>query len=112
DMPRPHWTRFADSLATWVLSDAPMDPAPSALVPQLDFFGNQVHFLTLQEPNRQLVITAKSDVEVTPAAPPEATPPWEAVRDRLRHDRSAEAFDAYQFAFESPHVLLDEALVA
>jgi transglutaminase-like putative cysteine protease len=89
-----------------------VDPTPSALVPQLDFFGNQVHFLTLHEPHRQLVITAKSDVEVTGAAPPDATLAWETVRDRLRQDRGAEALDAYQFVFESPHVGLDDDLLA
>jgi transglutaminase-like putative cysteine protease len=89
-----------------------IDPTPSALVPQLDFFGNQVHFLTLHEPHRQLTITAKSDVEVTAASSPAVTPPWEAVRDRLREERSAEALDAYQFVFESPHVALDDELLA
>jgi transglutaminase-like putative cysteine protease len=88
-----------------------VDPAPSALVPQLDFFGNQVHFLTLQEPHRQLVITAKSDVEVTRAAPPDATPPWETVRERVQHDRALEALDAYQFVFASPHVAMDDDLL-
>ena len=89
-----------------------IDPTPSALVPQLDFFGNQVHFVTLQEPHRQLVITAKSDVEVTPAAPPDATPAWDGIRDRLRHGGGPEALDAYQFVFESPHVTLDDDLLA
>jgi transglutaminase-like putative cysteine protease len=89
-----------------------VDPTPSALVAELDFFGNQVHLLTLQEPHRRLVITAKSDVEVTPPAPPGATPPWEAVRERLRHDRGAEALDAYQFAFESPRVAFDDDVLA
>src|SRR5262249_48113213 len=53
----------------------------------------------------------KSDVEVMAASPPIDTPPWEAVRDRLRQDRSPDALDAYQFAFESPHVALDAALL-
>lgn len=88
-----------------------VDPTPSVLVPALDFFGNQVHFLTVQEPHRQLTITAKSDVVVTPPPPPDATPPWEVVRDRLRADRSAAALDAYQFAFESPHVRFDDAVL-
>jgi transglutaminase-like putative cysteine protease len=88
-----------------------VDPTPSVLVSHLDFFGNQVHFLTLQEPHRQLTLTAKSDVEVTPMRPPENTPPWEAVRDRLRQDRAPEALDAYQFAFESSHVALAGALL-
>ncbi len=89
-----------------------IDPPPSVLAPQLDFFGNHVHFLTLQEPHRQLTITAKSDVEVTTAVAPSATAPWEAVRDRLGHDVGADALDAYQFAFESPYVRLDDDLLA
>jgi transglutaminase-like putative cysteine protease len=88
-----------------------VDPTPSVLVPAFDFFGNQVHFLTVQEPHRQLTITAKSDVVVTPPPPPETTPPWEAVRDRLRADRSATTLDAYQFVFESPHVAFDDAVL-
>src|SRR5262249_19156228 len=63
-----------------------------------------------QEPHRQLTITAKSDVEVTAASPPVDTPAWDAVRDRLHQDRSPDALDAYQFAFESPHVGFDAAL--
>src|SRR5262249_5613397 len=64
-----------------------VDPPPSVLVPHVDFFGNQVHFVALHEPHRQLTVTAKSDVDVAAAEPPGATPPWEAVRDRLRIDR-------------------------
>jgi transglutaminase-like putative cysteine protease len=45
------------------------------------------------------------------APPPETTPPWEAVRDRLRADRSATTLDAYQFVFESPHVAFDDAVL-
>ena len=75
-----------------------VEPTPAVLVPQLDFFGNQVHFLTLQEPHRQLTITAKSDVEVTAPPPPAETPPWEAVRDRLRPSRASAR--RYRFAFD------------
>jgi len=88
-----------------------VDPTPSVLVPYLDFFGNQVHFLTIQEPHRQLTLTAKSDVEVLPADPPDGTPPWDAVRDRLRQDGGPDALDAFQFVFESPHVALDGTLL-
>jgi transglutaminase-like putative cysteine protease len=88
-----------------------IDPTPSALVPLVDFFGNQVHFLTLQEPHRQLTITAKSDVSVTAVAPPDTAPAWEDVRDRLRAERSPAVLDAYQFVFESPQVAVDDAVL-
>ena len=89
-----------------------VDPTPSVLAPQVDFFGNQVHFVALHEPHRQLTVTAKSDVEVTPAEVPGPTPPWEVVRDRLRIDRDAEVLAAYQFAFESPHVEIEPEVLA
>jgi len=87
------------------------DPTPSALVPLVDFFGNQVHFMTLQEPHRQLTITAKSDVSVVAVPPPDATPGWESIRDRARTERDPTVLDAYQFVFESPHVVVDDAVL-
>jgi transglutaminase-like putative cysteine protease len=89
-----------------------VDPTPSVLAPQVDFFGNHVHFVALHEPHRQLAVTAKSDVDVEPSSPPEASPAWEAVRDRLRADHDSDVLAAYQFAFESPHVQVDPAVAA
>jgi transglutaminase-like putative cysteine protease len=89
-----------------------VDPTPSVLVPQVDFFGNHVHFVALHEPHRQLTVTAKSDVDVETSPPPEASPAWEAVRDRLRADHGSDVLAAYQFAFESPHVQVDPAVAA
>ena len=89
-----------------------VDPTPSVLAPQVDFFGNHVHFVALHEPHRQLTVTAKSDVDVEASAPPQASPSWEAVRDRLRADRDSDVLAAYQFAFESPHVQVDPAVAA
>ena len=89
-----------------------VDPTPSVLAPQVDFFGNHVHFVALHEPHRQLTVTAKSDVDVEASSPPEASPAWEAVRDRLRADHGSDVLAAYQFAFESPHVQVDPAVAA
>jgi transglutaminase-like putative cysteine protease len=89
-----------------------VDPTPSVLVPQVDFFGNHVHFVALHEPHRQLTVTAKSDVDVETSSLPQASPPWEAVRDRLREDHDSDVLAAYQFAFESPQVQVDPAVVA
>lgn len=92
-----------------------IDPLPSVLVAQADYFGNPMHFLTLQEPHERLAITAMSDVEVSalpPPADPEDTPAWHTVRDHLRADRSAEVLNAYQFAFASPHVRASADVVA
>lgn len=90
-----------------------VDPPPAVLSSHLDVFGNVVSFVAVQEPHRRLVVTAKSDVEVTARAPVDRddAPAWEQVRDRIRTDRTAEGLSAYQFVFPSPHVSWDEELV-
>jgi transglutaminase-like putative cysteine protease len=86
-----------------------IDPAPSVLSQQVDFFGNTAHFFTLQAPHREMTVTAVSDVSLKSAPPPaaDATAPWEQVRSALREDLSATGLDAYQFVFESPYVRWD-----
>ena len=91
-----------------------IDPAPSVLSQQQDFFGNTIHFFTLQAPHHEMIVTAVSDVSIrgaTPAAP-DASAPWDDVRVALRNDRSPAGLDAFQFVFESPCVRWDEAAVA
>ncbi len=90
-----------------------VDPAPAVLVPDVDYFGNPFRFLILQEPHRQLAVTASSDVELSADTdePPVDTLSWETVRDGLRGDRSAAGLAAMQFVFASPHVALAPELV-
>lgn len=86
--------------------DLQVSVSPAVSVAQTDYFGNQTTFMTVQEPHRRLHLRAVNEVEVHPAPPPlaEQTMPWEQVRDALRSDRSPEALEAYQFAFDSPSV--------
>ena len=86
-----------------------IDPAPSVLHPQRDYFGNTTHFFTLQSPHAEMTVTAVSDVALRSEPPPapDDSPPWEEVRDGLRHDLGETGLDAYQFAFESPYVRWD-----
>jgi transglutaminase-like putative cysteine protease len=87
-------------------SEFTVRPAPAVSTQQRDYFGNAAGFFSVQEPHRELVVAARHDVEVLPYEPPaaEETPPWEQVRDALRHDRTASGLDAYQFVFDSPYV--------
>jgi transglutaminase-like putative cysteine protease len=89
-----------------------VDPTPATLAHESDYFGNTVAFLTIEEPHARLTITAMSDVAVgTPAAiDPAATPPWDLLREGLRHDRTADGLAAYELVFESPHVRIDDRL--
>jgi transglutaminase-like putative cysteine protease len=78
-------------------------PDPAVIEERADYFGNPVHYFTVQEPHRELTVRAVHRVEVAPgpAHEPGATPGWEEVRDRLGRDRAPVWFDAYQFAFDS-----------
>jgi transglutaminase-like putative cysteine protease len=91
-----------------------IDPAPSVLSQQQDFFGNTVHFFTLQSPHHEMTVTAVSDVNLHAESPPkpEDTRPWEQVRDALRTNLSPAGLDAYQFVFESPYVRWDDDVAA
>jgi transglutaminase-like putative cysteine protease len=78
-------------------------PEPAVIEERIDYFGNPVHYFTVQEPHRELTVEASHQVAVASRAPadPAQTPPWEAVRDQLTHDRSPDWLDAYQFVFDS-----------
>ncbi|WP_247889888.1 transglutaminase family protein [Azospirillum brasilense] len=60
-------------------------PAPAVQSSHTDYFGNTVTYVAMQEPHRQLVVTAESEVEVGPPPLLDAmlTPSWELVRDSL-----------------------------
>jgi transglutaminase-like putative cysteine protease len=89
-------------------------PAPSTLATDVDYFGNTVTFITLTEPHERLVITAMSHIEVLEphAIDAGATDAWDAVAERVRRDRAPEWLAAYEFVFASPHVGIDDAVVA
>lgn len=91
-----------------------ISPEPAAVDARTDYFGNAVHYFTIQEPHRKLVVRADHEVALDPRTPPAAadTPPWEAVRDRLHADRSAGWLDASQFTCESLFVRTDPRYAA
>jgi transglutaminase-like putative cysteine protease len=80
-----------------------IDPVPGAVSDRIDYFGNPATFFSIQEPHRQLTLTANHQVEAQtgPTLEPDRSPPWEAVRDLLTTDRSRPALEAYQFVFGS-----------
>ena len=81
-----------------------VSPPPAVTRDRHDYFGNPVTFFTLQQPHREMTVSAVSRVEVhrhdAPAAG--ASGPWETVRDELRADVSDAGLDAYQHSFDSP----------
>jgi transglutaminase-like putative cysteine protease len=86
-------------------------PAPEAMFPREDYFGNPVTFFSIHEPHRELTVTSHSLVDLSPAPPPnlDLSPPWEEVREEAARRASPDSFDAAQFIFESPHIQVGPA---
>jgi len=82
-------------------------PAPSDRSDSLDYFGNYVSYFSLQESHNQLKITARSEVEIIPAAQPDFSlgSPWEKVREELLSSTERETRAAREFTFDSPYVI-------
>jgi transglutaminase-like putative cysteine protease len=84
-----------------------IDPQPSHHGTGRDAFGNGRAFFALTQPHATLHVHADSRVRVSsrrPAVAPEATPPWEAVAERLRYAAGRSFEPAVQFALPSPYV--------
>lgn len=79
-------------------------PSPSVRDVSLDYFGNPVSTMTVQQSHKRLDVTAMSVVDVRPRAVPEpaSTPAWEAVRDAAAAARDDEALEAAGFTFPTP----------
>ena len=101
-----HLTPRASAFQTCRDSALEIGPAPSVHERDVDYFGNPTTFVTIQQSHRRLVLHALSVVQVSPRSLPEpgATPPWEAVVERLARDRSSEALAALELTFASPYV--------
>jgi transglutaminase-like putative cysteine protease len=85
-----------------------IDPEPSQLRANEDYFGNLTHHLTIQEPHDCLVFesSARVDVQASGQGPDlDASPAWEAVADWLAKAEGA-AIGAQEFVFESPQIAI------
>jgi len=83
-----------------------IDPMPAVLTTELDYFGNHASFFTVQEPHHRMLVTARSELEITAPEIPTAsdTAAWESLRERLRAYRTPDALSAFEMSFESPLV--------
>src|ERR1035438_926114 len=81
-------------------------PEPAFIVTRNDYFGNEFTYFCIHEPHQTLTVTAVSQVDLHPEAPPHEglTPPWEKVRAEVRTKSGEEAFRALEFTFRSPFV--------
>ena len=84
-----------------------IDPAPSHHETGRDAFGNSRVFFAVTQPHKTLAVRATSRVRVAarPSAPAaHDTPPWEAVRERVRYAAGRPYEPAAQFTTPSPYV--------
>jgi len=81
-------------------------PAPSTLTERVDYFGNIRSFFAIEEPHKELIVEAKSQVKIDrePLPPANFSSPWEMSARALADDHSEESLAAYQFQFASPRV--------
>lgn len=87
-----------------------IEPQPSRRARRLDYFGNTVEQFSVVKPHTELRARSESLVEVEGAAAyrdPEASPPWERVRDALAYRKGAPAGEGVQHAYASPYVAPD-----
>ncbi len=109
-----HLTARSGSWQTRRSSELRISPPPSVMTERIDFFGNTATFATIEEPHRELSVTALNVAEIAPVSPPmaELTPPWEVVREQLRTEVGVDVLAASQFVFDSPYVSTGDRFAA
>jgi transglutaminase-like putative cysteine protease len=91
-----------------------IEPAPASQTPLIDYFGNSVLLLRIEEDHRELIVEshAKVDVAAQPARDLDRSTPWEdMVRDGLRQGSSFDV-DVVQCACPSRHTPATPEIVA
>src|ERR1700682_385931 len=65
----------------WARSELRIQPPPPTCTERVDYFGNCLCFFTVQEPHKELVVEARSEVALDGNAPlwPQQAPAWEDV---------------------------------
>jgi transglutaminase-like putative cysteine protease len=87
-------------------------PTPTHHAHGIDYFGNLVSYITLQHQHKELILHAKSVIEVTRVIypQPQRTLAWDEIYPLLYHDTSDNSLDALQFAFETPKTRANDAI--
>jgi transglutaminase-like putative cysteine protease len=92
----------------WVDFHLDIFPRPSFLTEKTDYFGNTVHYFSIQDLHGQLEVRTSARLEVHPSLPAHAPQslPWEQVRRLLAAPSAPDDLLASQFCFPSPFVPL------
>jgi transglutaminase-like putative cysteine protease len=86
-------------------SSIEVSPHPAVRSDALDYFGNPVTYLTIQEQHEQFTIEARSLIDVAAPSPrePSRTTPWDRIFRQLEDNPSPDGIATLQFAFDSPY---------
>jgi len=89
-------------------------PSPNTRSDRVDYFGNNLTLFTIQEPHKELIVEARSEVVIDeePKRWPQEPLPWEEAAKLLETDRAADVLAAYQFVFDSPRITPSEEFAA
>ncbi len=91
-----------------------VQPAPDESIDRLDWFGNPMRIVVLNQPHAEFRVEARSRLrlERRPGiAELQHSPPWDATAIALASPRIEDApLDARQYLFDSPHVLRGSTL--
>ena len=90
-----------------------IDPSPDELITETDVFGNVGCRFAVIAAHRELTVRATSRLRLQPRfnqIEPARSPPWEAVRERLRYVARAPFEPAVEFVQPSPFVPRLDAL--
>jgi transglutaminase-like putative cysteine protease len=88
-----------------------IDPEPTVIAHRTDYYGNGAAYITVEGPHKSFAVTARSQLQIAPAAWPRAaeTPPWERVREWGASDLLAPDSEPGEFLFNSPLIAIDPA---
>jgi transglutaminase-like putative cysteine protease len=91
-----------------------IQPTPATCTERIDYFGNRLCFFTIQEPHKELIVEARSEVVIAGNAPPwpQHAPTWEEVAESLPDDPRRAGLEAYQFVFDSPRIRIRHEFAA
>jgi transglutaminase-like putative cysteine protease len=90
-------------------SELHIEPKPASRSDRIDYFGNHISLFTIQEPHKQLLVEARSEVTLdNRPSVPSRSPPWEEVTRAVPQDLDNDTLAAYQFDFTSPRIKTSE----
>lgn len=88
-------------------SQLTVDPEPAECRERQDFFGNTVHYFTIQQPHNQLTVTVTSHVDVSGRGMQRnfaEHSAWEEAHQQLHTDSDPEILEIRQYILSSPMI--------